>query len=70
MTAARTMCSFHITCVNIETAKELVEKEDFYHSVVAALVISLPKLGDTNEEYFENYKILKTSLKSRRKFAQ
>lgn len=70
MTAARTMFNFHITCVNIETAKELVEKEDFYHSVVAALVISLPKLGDTNEEYFENYKILKTSLKSRRKFAQ
>lgn len=70
MTAAQTMFSFHITCVNIETANELVEKEDFYHSVVAALVISLPSLGDTNEEYFENYKILKTSLKSKRKFVQ
>lgn len=44
----------YISCkqVNIETSKELVEKTCY--SVIAALVIRLAKLEETNEEYFEN----------------
>lgn len=44
----------YISCkqVNIETSKELVEKNCY--SVIAALVIILAKLEETNEEYFEN----------------
>lgn len=39
--------------LNIETSKELLEKEDYYYAITS-LVIRLAKLFETNEECFEN----------------
>lgn len=63
----------NIYFVNIETSKGFVKK---YHSVLSALVIKLAKPVDTNVEFLKGFfsllkhKILKISLRTRRKFLQ